>query len=86
MKLKRLLEKLSRFLDANSKTQQQEIKSTRKVLKVLKEKEHKLQAKLANRQAYEADEIEALQLKLDVIYAQRRKGIERVQALKKNTS
>lgn len=85
MKLKRLLEKLSRFLDANSKTQQQEIKSIRKVLKELKAKEHKLQEKLANRSAYEADEIEALEFKLDVIYAQRRKGIERVQALKKST-
>lgn len=85
MKLKKLLEKLSRFLDANSKTQQQEIKSIRKVLKELKAKEHKLQEKLANHSGYEADEIEALEFKLDVIYAQRRKGIERVQALKKNT-
>ncbi len=85
MKAKKLLEKLSQFLDANNKTQQAEIKSIRKVLKELKAKEHKLQEKLVNRAAYEADEIEALEFKLNVIYAQRRKGIERVQALKKST-
>lgn len=82
MKVKKLLERLSQFLDADSKTQQEEIKSIRKVLKILKTKEHSLRAKLANKLQQDPDEAEALQLKLDVIYAQRKKGVERVQAIK----
>lgn len=82
MKVKKLLEKLSLFLDADNKTQQEEIKSIRKVLKVLKTKEKDLQAKLANKLQQDPEEAESLQLKLDVVYAQRRKGVERVKAIK----
>ncbi len=84
MTVKNLLGRLSQFLDADNKTQLEEIKSIRKVLKVLKTKEHALREKLANKLQKDPDEAEALQLKLDVIYAQRRKGIERVQALKQS--
>lgn len=82
MKVKKLLARLSNFLDADNKTQQEEIKSTRKVLKVLKTKEHDLRAKLVNKLEQDPEEAESLQLKLDVIYAQRRKGVERIKALK----
>lgn len=82
MKVKKLLARLSQFLDADSKTQQEEIKSTRKVLKMLKTKEHDLREKLAIKLAQDPEEAESLQLKLDVIYAQRRKGVERIKALK----
>ncbi|NLW05258.1 MAG: hypothetical protein GX029_08560 [Pseudomonadaceae bacterium] len=82
MKVKKLLERLGQFLDADSKTQQEEIKSIRKVLKVLKTKEHDLRAKLASKLEHYPEEVEGLQLKLDVIYAQRRKGVERVKVLK----
>lgn len=83
MKVKTLLERLSQFLDADSKTQQEEIKSIRKVLKNLKVKEHELRIKLAEKIEQDPEEADSLQLKLDVIYAQRRKGVERVKALKK---
>ena len=83
MKVKTLLERLSQFLDVDSKTQQEEIKSIRKVLKNLKVKEHELRTKLAEKIEQDPEEADSLQLKLDVIYAQRRKGVERVKALKK---
>lgn len=80
MKAKKLMERLGRFLDADTSTQQDEVKSIRKVLKELKEKERSLREKLEkNPRREDADE---LQIKLDVIYAQRKKGLERVQVLK----
>lgn len=82
MKAKKLLALLSQFLDADSKTQQEEIKSIRTVLKELKNKERDLRAKLADKIDTDPEDAEALQLKLDVIYAQRRKGVMKVHALK----
>lgn len=80
MKAKKLMERLGRFLDADTSTQQDEVKSIRKVLKELKEKERSLREKLEkNPKREDADE---LQIKLDVIYAQRKKGLERVKVLK----
>lgn len=80
MKANKLLERLTRFLDADSKTQLEEIKAIRKVLKELKEKERKLREKLEKNP--KRDDVDELQIKLDVIYAQRRKGVDRVKALK----
>lgn len=82
MKVKKLLAKLSQFLDADNKTQQEEIRATRKILKELKSKEHDLRKKMAVKLEQDPEEVESLQLKLDVIYAQRRKGVERIKALK----
>jgi len=82
MKAKKLLALLGQFLDADSKTQQEEIRSIRKVLKELKSKEHRLRAKLADKIHSDPEDAKALQLKLDVIYAQRRKGVMRVYELK----
>lgn len=80
MKLKKLMERLTRFLDADSSTQKEEIKSIRKVLKELKQKERSLAEKLEKKP--KRDDADELQIKLDVIYAQRKKGLERVKALK----
>lgn len=83
MKAKKLLKRLSKFLDADEKTQYQKIKSTKKVLKALKRKEASLKEQLQQTHENEA-EAEAIQVKLDVIYAQRKKGVERVKQLRES--
>ncbi|SFC31453.1 hypothetical protein SAMN05660443_2209 [Marinospirillum celere] len=83
MKLKKLMARVSDFLDADSKTQLEEIKSIRKVLKELKSKERDLKDKIAQVPAKNTEDKEELQIKLDVIYAQRKKGLDRVKELKK---
>lgn len=80
MATKKLLAKLGRFLDADRASQRKEIDSIRKVLKKLKHKERDLREKLPKAPAgEERDEIAA---KLEVIYAQRRKGLDRVKELR----
>ncbi|MDR9466957.1 hypothetical protein [Marinospirillum sp.] len=83
MKLKKLMASLNEFLDADRKTQFKEINSIRKVLKELKKKERKLKGELQKLSAKQEEEKDELQIKLDVIYAQRKKGLERVKELKK---
>lgn len=80
MTAKKLLERVKAFLDADRKTQLEKIRSIRKVLKELKQKERKLKA--VRDQEKDQDVKEALQLRLDVIYAQRKKGVDRVKELK----
>jgi flagellar motility protein MotE (MotC chaperone) len=80
MKSKKLLGRLNDFLSADEKTQKQEIKSARKVLKALKDKENELKTRLEN--SSHAEETDALQTRLDVIYAQRSKGVELVKRLR----
>jgi ADP-dependent phosphofructokinase/glucokinase len=80
MKSKKLLGRLSEFLNADEKTQKQEIKSARNVLKALKDKEKELKSRLEH--STDADETAALQTKLDVIYAQRSKGVELLKRLR----
>ncbi|TVQ67356.1 MAG: hypothetical protein EA373_12580 [Oceanospirillales bacterium] len=80
MKANKLLERVKQFLDADRNTQLDKIRSIRKVLKELKEKERNLRDKLEDEKDSEARE--SLQLRLDVIYAQRKKGVDRVQELK----
>lgn len=80
MKAKKLLERVKQFLDSDRQTQLDKIKSIRKVLKELKQKERDLREDLDKEKDPSA--IENLQLKLDVIYAQRKKGLDRVQELK----
>lgn len=81
MKLKKLIERVSEFLDADTKTQMDEIKSLRRILKELKHKERQLAAKL-QKLPDQDEEREELQIKLDVIYAQRKKGLERAKEIK----
>ncbi|WP_206057499.1 hypothetical protein [Nitrincola schmidtii] len=80
MKAKKLLERVKQFLDADRHTQLDKIRSIRKVLKELKEKERMLREQLEHEKDSETKE--SLQLRLDVIYAQRKKGVDRVQELK----
>lgn len=80
MKAKKILAQLRGLLDSDRKTQAREIKTLQKLLKKLKEKERTLEAKLQDTQ--EPAQREKLQEKLDVIYRQRRKGIDRVRELK----
>ncbi len=80
MKAKKLLERVRRFLDADTHTQLEQIKSIRTILKQLKEKERELQDKLSHE--HESESQEALQNKLDVIYAQRKKGLDQIRRLK----
>lgn len=80
MKSKKLLGRLNDFLNADERTQKQDIKSARKVLKALKDKEKELKSRLEN--SSDAEETDALQTKLDVIYAQRGKGVELLKRLR----
>ncbi|MFT7288656.1 MAG: hypothetical protein ACI87W_002778 [Halieaceae bacterium] len=76
MKSKKLLKRLADYLSADERTQKKETKAIKKVLKALKEREKTLKLKLAA--AEDEERAAAIQSKLDVIYAQRSKGIERV--------
>lgn len=80
MKTATLLERLSRFLDSEGAEQRAEIESIRKVLKKLKTKEEHLREVLED----ESDpELRAdLQTRLDVVHAQRTKGVARVRELR----
>ncbi len=80
MKASKLMERVKQYLDSDKQTQIDKIKSIRKVLKELKQKERSLTEKLEMEQ--DASTKASLQLKLDVIYAQRKKGVDRVQELK----
>jgi hypothetical protein len=80
MKTRKLLARLADFLDADRAAQQAEVESIRKLLKKLKEKERNLRDKL-DRET-DPDEREAIAAKLDVVHAQRRKGLDRVRAIR----
>ena len=79
MSKKKLLEKLQEFFDAD---QQEKVKHTRqikKVLKKLKEKERNIQQKLEL--CDDVDKAIELQKELDIIYAQRIKGVKIVKEM-----
>ena len=79
MNKKKLLEKLQEFFDAD---QQEKVKHTRqikKVLKKLKEKERNIQQKLEL--CDDVDKAIELQKELDIIYAQRIKGVKIVKEM-----
>ncbi|WP_006788379.1 hypothetical protein [Thiorhodospira sibirica] len=81
MKTKQLLAKLGALLNADLKTQQEECKSIKKLLKKLKKKERELRADLAR--THIPSEREEISSKLEIIYAQRTKGIKRLRELGK---
>jgi predicted RNase H-like nuclease (RuvC/YqgF family) len=80
MKLKKILAELVTFLDADVHYQRKEIKSMHKLLKQLKEKERKLCKQLS--EADSEEEAQALQTKLDVVRAQRSKGVVHLRKLR----
>lgn len=83
MKLKKLLEKVERFLSADDDTQAAERKSVRELLRKLKDKERDLREELD--QTTQTEERESLLTRVQVVRAQRKKGLERIKTLKPKT-
>jgi CHAD domain-containing protein len=84
MKTRTLLEKLGHFLGEDKASQRQEMKSIREVLKKLKDKEKHLREELDK--DLDSDERHEIQTKLDVVHAQRLKGLDRVKELRAEQS
>ena len=81
MKLKKIIGRLVSYFDADLKTQRKEQKALHKLLKQLKRKEKELCDQLAETESIERRE--ELQTKLDVVRAQRTKGMGYLQAERK---
>lgn len=80
MSKKKLLEKLQRFLDADLREKKKHAAQLKKVLKKLKEKERKIQQDLE--QCTITEKATELQQELDIIYAQRMKGVKIMKEIK----
>lgn len=80
MKTRKLLSRIGDFLNQDHTAQQKEIESIRKILKKLKQKENRLREKLATSDS--AEDRADLSAKLEVVHAQRQKGLERVRSLR----
>lgn len=80
MKLKKALNKLSAYLNAQKREQLEEYVSIKKVLKKLKNKRNDLRERIDI--ANDPNERERLQKKLDVLTAQRQKGLQLLKKLK----
>lgn len=81
MKLKKLLEKVERFLSADRDTQAAERRSVRELLQKLKDKERSLRKQLD--EAGDSEARDSLKTRLAVVHAQRKKGVDRIRALRK---
>jgi hypothetical protein len=84
MKIRKHLDKLSQLMGLGADADREQIKKLRKVLKVLKSDQDKLQLKLA--EAEGEHERRKLGQKLEVIRLQREKGVELYQTLKASRS
>jgi len=80
MNKKKLLKKLQEFFDADQQEKVKHIRQIKKVLKKLKEKERNIQQKLEL--CDDAGKAIELQKELDIIYAQRMKGVKIVKEIK----
>ncbi|BCG64726.1 MAG: hypothetical protein methR_P2518 [Methyloprofundus sp.] len=80
MSKKKLLKILQDFFDADQREQLQHVQQIKKVLKKLKEKEIKMKGKMDA--CDNVDDIAALQQELDIIYAQRLKGVKIIKEIK----
>jgi hypothetical protein len=74
MKQKRLLEKLKLFFDSDAREREDQREDVKGILKKLKKKERNLKEKLGAE--YDAGKRKRIQRKIDVVYAQRKKGIK----------
>jgi hypothetical protein len=83
MSKKKLLKKLQKFFDAEVRKKHIRKCEIRKILRQLKEKERKLAAKLENTEDPEKQTL--MRQELDIIYAQRRKGIKILEELEIET-
>ncbi|MBL4865477.1 MAG: hypothetical protein JKY67_03775 [Pseudomonadales bacterium] len=80
MKLKKALRKLSQYMDADQREQLAQYDSIKKVLKKLKSKRNQLREKI---ELIEDDEErQQIQNKLDIVNAQRKKGVKLLKELK----
>lgn len=79
MKAKKLLRKLDDFLDAKRRRQRSQADAIRKVLHDLKKKERRL--KLEFTDAADKSERRALRKRIDVVHAQRKKGLQTLRDL-----
>lgn len=77
---KKLLKKLQDFFDADQREKERHLSDIKRILKKLKEKERKLQKDLKLCGA--GEQCEALKQELDIIYAQRMKGVKIVKEIK----
>ena len=84
MKMRKILQKVQDFLDADSRSQQQQKDSISEVLEKLKEKEKKLQDELEH--AVDAQEKDKLERKITVCHAQRKKGLAILKQLRTQPS
>ncbi|MEW6981781.1 hypothetical protein AAD001_03925 [Colwelliaceae bacterium 6471] len=80
MNIIKLLDKLKNYLDADRREQIAEYDSVKRILKKLKKKEKALKQQLKAEQNEEV--INQLQREIDVIFAQREKGINLQKSLK----
>lgn len=74
MKQKKLLEKLKIFFDSDAREREKQKSDIKDILKKLKKKERNLKEKLDTES--DPEKSNRLQQKIDVIYAQRKKGIK----------
>ena len=73
MKQKKLLEKLRIFFDSDARERENQKADVKDILKKLKKKERNLKDKLDAEN--DAEKRNRIQQKIDVVYAQRKKGI-----------
>jgi len=80
MKMRKILRKVQDFLDADSRSQQQQKDSIGEVLEKLKTKEKKLQHELVTSES--TCEKDKLERKIAVCHAQRKKGLAILKQMK----
>ncbi|MDP6184531.1 MAG: hypothetical protein QF609_12015 [Gammaproteobacteria bacterium] len=79
MKQKKLLDKLKTFFDAGARERERQRTDIKDILKKLKKRERKLKEKLAAEKS--GGKRKRLQQEIDVIYAQRKKGVKLVKEM-----
>lgn len=83
MKTKKLLKKVREYLDADHREQVERSKSIRKVLKELKEHERELKVSVKTEPSDEKRQ--TIQNEIDVLRAQRKKGVAIVKAIRRSS-
>ena len=79
MKQKKLLDKLKTFFDSDAREREKQKSDIKDILKKLKKRERKLKGKLDAEN--NADKRKRFKQEIDVIYAQRSKGIKLIKEL-----